>query len=529
MLKDSYSFSEFGFSSQLIRDLVDEKKKVEPFINSFFSEEVIAEQVKNKTFTATQRKTLVDSLISQNRDLKLSSATKSNIEKLLSEDAYTITTGHQLNLITGPLYSIYKILQVIAWADKLNQSGSTNKFIPVFWMASEDHDFEEINHINLFGSKIEWNKKGQEDFIAGKIELNDFTEFKDNVLAKFSDEKLRSKVEELLNHYNSKNLASSTRSLLNEMFGGYGLVIIDGDDVELKKQFKPIIESEIKTQVVYNSVSKTNEQLEVQGYHNQVFLRESNLFYIENSTTRQRIVKVENGFEINNQIFNETELLKLVDEFPERFSPNALMRPLYQETVLPNICYVGGGGEIAYWLQLKDLFENSNLEFPILRVRDSFLLLSDKHKSSIDEVGFSILELKQHIDDLSKEYVKLNAGSDVSITEELEFFNQLKNGLTQKVESKDLSVQRFIEGEMVRMQSQLEKIEKKLIQSEKKSQESNLKKISRIKRVIYPNDGFQERYENILQYISNDNFIQEIKKEVEQSMTIQPQIKIINI
>ena len=529
MQKKSYSFSEFGFSSQIIRDLVTNNTNINPFIDSFFSLAAFENQIKTKQFSDENRLILNAALLNQNKSIALTALSENNIELLKNKNTFTITTGHQLNFLTGPLYSIYKIIQVIIWTEKLNKTYPKQKFIPTFWMASEDHDFEEINHINLFNSKFEIEAENQSNFIAGKIKSTNFDAIETELLAKFSDEALKSKIKNFLSYYKDENLAHATRGLLNELFGAYGLVIIDGDDKNLKQLFSPVIKRELEESVTFKNVTQSNLELDKAGYHSQVFLRDCNLFYIEHETTRYRIIKTDNGFEINGNQFLNSELMDLANEFPERFSPNALMRPLYQETILPNLVYFGGGGEIAYWLQLKSLFNDLAIPFPLLRVRDSYVLLSENQIDLIDELAYSVLDLKQNIDDLTKAYVKEHSTSDISMNEEMQLFTQLKDKLTLKVESKDIGIQRFIEGELVKIENQLDKIEKKLIQNEKKSLEKSIKQIQRLKDKIYPKNGFQERFENFLHYVNNDKFIGDLKVIAEENLTEDPKVQTILI
>ena len=529
MQTNSYNFSEFGFSSQIIRDLVSNASKTQPFINTFFSVKGFESQIENKEFSNENRIILRTALNEQNSQIKLTDQSQRNIDLLKAKNTFTITTGHQLNFLTGPLYSIYKIIQVITWAERLNEIYPSNKFIPTFWMASEDHDFEEINHINLFNSKFEIEAENQSNFITGKITPTNFDAIEAELLSKFSDEELKTKVKHFLSFYKGENLANATRSLLNELFGEFGLVIIDGDDAQLKELFLPTIKRELEESVTFENVMNSNKELDQAGYHNQVFLRECNLFYIENETTRHRIIKTDEGFEINNKLFTKSELVAIANEFPKRFSPNALMRPVYQETILPNLVYFGGGGEIAYWLQLKSLFNDLSIPFPLLRVRDSYVLLSEKQIETLDELTYSVLDLKQNVDDLTKAYVKENSTSDISMSDEIGLFNEIRNKLTLKVETKDIGIQRFIEGELVKIESQLDKIEKKLIQNEKKNLEKSIKQIQRLKDKIYPKNGFQERFENFLQYVTNENFIRDLKVVTENNLAETAQIQIIKI
>ncbi len=529
MFKHQYTFKEFNFSSQLIKDLVSNKQTIKPFVNRFFTTDAFKAQIQQKQFNAEQRKILVDALKQQNQNIELSELSINNINLLQQDHTYTITTGHQLNLLTGPLYSIYKILQVVIWSEKLNRIYKNNHFVPVFWMATEDHDFEEINHINLFNQTIKWEKKNQLNYIAGAIKTDDnFNhQFKTKILDLFNDEQLKKKVETFLSLYNNSNLANTTRRLINELFGELGLIIIDGNDPQLKQQFSPVIERELNENMTYKTVNTTNQKLSQAGYHNQVFLRECNLFYIKENTTRYRIIKTENGYEINGESFTTESLIKESESHPERFSPNALLRPVYQELVLPNLVYFGGGGEMAYWLQLKNLFDELKLTYPLLRVRDSYVLLNQKQINQMDKLNLSILDLKQPFDDLIKQYIKTK--NDINFEKENLLLSELKTTLHNKTNKKNVGLTRFIESELTKMNNQLNKIEKKILQSEKKQQEQLVNQIKRLKEKIYPQNSFQERYENFLQYIHQPDFIKFLKKEIEKNVKETPFVNVVHI
>jgi len=524
-----YNFSEFGFSSKIIQDLTQNNSKTKPFIDSFFSLDNCVAQIKSKAFSLQDRQLLVNTLQAQNKTIVTSELTNSNISSLLSEQTYTITTGHQLNFMTGPLYSLYKILQVIVWSEKLKKHSPHYNFVPVFWMATEDHDFEEINHVHLFGSKITLENASQDHFIAGEITASNFVSIKDTLLNKFSDPILKLKIEKYLSFYKNNTLAKASKLLINELFGEYGLVIIDGNDKNLKHSFSQVVKKELKNAITHQIISNTNETLEASGYHQQVYLRECNLFYIENNTIRHRIIKTKTGFEINDKPYTLDELLNLLELYPERFSPNALLRPVYQELVLPNLMYLGGGGEIAYWLQLKDLFKTLKITYPIVKVRDSYILINSKTQSLLEKFKLSPLDLKTDFDVLTKEFVKNNASDTLDLTSAYSIFNKLKSELELKTVDSDIGISRFINGELVKMKSQIEKIEKKLIQFEKKKNEKSLKQLQKLKQTIYPENGFQERFENLLQYVSIPNFTTLLKNEINTNLTETSSISSISL
>ncbi len=530
MEKVQYSFDELSLSSTLIRSLINEKQEVSDFSHRFFSEQSIISQTRLKSFSTANRSILNHVLKAQNQKLALSSKTTANIDKLLESNTFTITTGHQLNMATGPLYTLYKILEVINWCEKMNESQNENNFVPVFWMATEDHDFDEINHIHLFGQKIDWQHQDVENSVVGRISTSPTNSFIKTILEKFNDENMKAKVHEFLQAYeHGKSLSEANRELINSLFGSYGLVILDGDDRALKELFVPIIKEEIENSVTFNSVSKTNQSLEAGGFHQQVYVRQSNLFYIEPSGERVRIERTDQGFLMKEKMLTAADLLALLAENPERFSPNALMRPLYQETVLPNVAYIGGGGEIAYWLQLRSTFEKFNTIFPLLKVRESILLIDDRMKGQMTEFGYSVTDLKMAPEALMKDYVTKNQTVELSLTDQKTNLDKIKGEVVEKALAVDKNATAFIEAEFQRMQNQFEKMEKKFIASEKKNQEKSLKQLQRLQNRLYPNGGFQERYDNYLSYIHLEGFIDRLKSQLKQRMTAKAAIQVIEV
>lgn len=530
MNKSLYSFDEFNSSSLLIRSLLNESEKVAPFIEQFFSEEHLLERGKNKVFSDSKRTSLVQVLKTQNSDIKLSDISANNINKLNDKKTVCITTGHQLNMATGPLYTLYKIIEVINWCEKLNEKQAENHFVPIFWMATEDHDFEEINHVNLFGSKIEWQHKSVDNSVVGRIEMNEVDEFIDHITDKFRDLDLKEVVSEFLKVYKTNaTLASANRQMVNQLFGKYGLVIIDGDDKILKQSFKEIAKAEIEKNMTFSNVSDTNTELEGLEFHQQVYVRESNLFYIEPNGERVRIEKNGLEFLIKQQTYNVNQLQELLEKYPHRFSPNALLRPAYQESILPNIAYVGGGGEIAYWLQLKSTFKYLNIDFPLLKVRESVLLIDDRMTELMEKTGYSILDLKDNIDAILKDYVTKNQTVELSLQQQKKSLGDIKTTVLEKALAIDKNATAFIEAEFQRMENQLDKMEKKFIASEKKNQEKAIKQIEGLQNKLYPDGGFQERYYNYLGYIQVPDFIELLKTELKQRMTAKAAIQILNI
>ena len=238
-------YKDIKYFSKLVLDLIDEDEKLVPFINNFATLDNFQSQILEKRSHHLDRSLLVKVLKEQNDFLSLSEFSKENIDLLKSDSTFSVTTGHQLCMFTGPLYFIYKIISTINLCEQLKEKYPTNNFIPVFWMASEDHDFNEVNHFYLYGKRIEWDTK--QNGAVGRMNLDGFESIISNLKSVLGFHK---NTDRLINIFKQSylvhnNLADATRYLVNELFGKYGLVIIDGDNKELKQRFIPQIRKDI--------------------------------------------------------------------------------------------------------------------------------------------------------------------------------------------------------------------------------------------------------------------------------------------
>ena len=251
------SYQETNKFSKLALDYLSEDEKLKPFINHFPTLENFEKQITEKKNNPVNREVLVEVLSQQNNIISLSAKSQKNIESLLNKNTFTVTSGHQLCLFTGPLYFMYKVISTINLAESLQAQYPKNDFVPVFWMATEDHDFQEVNHINLFGNKIEWDSK--QSGAVGRMSLGGFgsvlTELKLVLGTSENAKKLISIFEKA--YLKHDNLADATRYLVNELFGEYGLVILDGNDKKLKQQFIPTIKKDVLAQ----GFEKKNKQM----------------------------------------------------------------------------------------------------------------------------------------------------------------------------------------------------------------------------------------------------------------------------
>ena len=369
---------------ELIEKFILNDNKASQYVNSFFSEKNILNHSKKKLdqFTDYQRKVLIEELTIQYSKVKTSKQTLNNIKLLSNPKTLSVTTGHQLNIFSGPLMIIYKIAQVISITKHLNINIKGFNYVPIFWIASEDHDFEEISEVNLKEKKIKWNINSK-NMPVGEIEVNNFNEVVSEYKNSIIDFEFKGKLEILIDEAYKKGdtLSTATINFINSLFAKHGLIIIDSN----KKVFKKSFVDNFKNEILYSrcEVDSSSQILKIKkdinSFKPQVNSSDVNFFKIT-SSGRKRIRKKDKLFTVDDENeYTSGDLINQIETNPELFSPNVLMRPLYQEKILPNVCYLGGQNELKYWMQLKLYFENSNVQFPILKLRASSLLLIKKY------------------------------------------------------------------------------------------------------------------------------------------------------
>ncbi|WP_417885621.1 bacillithiol biosynthesis cysteine-adding enzyme BshC [Zunongwangia sp.] len=507
MPTDCISYSETNYFSNLILDYLDQKEELASFYNRFPEIDNFKDQIneKEKNFSVESRKVLVESLHKQYNGFEVSEATLANIESLSKSTTFTITTGHQLNLFTGPLYFLYKIISVINLTKLLKKEYPSHDFVPVYWMATEDHDFDEINYFNLNGKKFQWNssEKGASIDAVGYLS----TAGLDEVFKLFSAEigggsaadKLKSLFQEA--YLAHENLTDATRYLANELFKEYGLVIIGAQQPELKKMFIPYVENELVKQHSYKHTEKKTEELANLGYNVQVNPREINLFYLNNGY-RERIIKRDGKFYVHEKKieWSKEDILSELHENPQHFSSNVMMRPLYQEVILPNLCYIGGGGELAYWLELKDYFEAENVPFPILLLRNSALLQSEKQQEKRTKLDISNKELFLQQHELINRKVRKISNIDIDFSPQKEHLVKQFQEMYDLAEKTDKSFLGAVKAQEVKQLKGLQNLEKRLLKAQKRKLKEEVSRIAELQNQLFPNQSLQERQTNFSEW-----------------------------
>ncbi|HYK77208.1 MAG TPA: bacillithiol biosynthesis cysteine-adding enzyme BshC, partial [Daejeonella sp.] len=420
-----------------------------------------------------------------------------HIELLGLENSFTITTGHQLNIFTGPLYFIFKIVTAINLAGELKSHFPDKNFIPVYWMASEDHDFEEINHTYIGDKKITWQHQAQG--ATGRLSVQDMAqairEYTGRLGISLHAPSLAKMIETAYSGH--KNLAEATRYLVNALFEEYGLIVLDADHPELKKQFTPIITEDILHQNSYKAINSTMEELAKIGIESQVNPREINFFYLQDGL-RERLVFENNRYQVLNSdiSFSAAELQEKINQHPECFSPNVVMRPIYQEVILPNIAYVGGGAEIVYWLQLKQNFDQYGVDFPILILRNSAMFISNKSETALNRLRFSLTDIFKDAENLKKQWILNHSEHTLNLADEWQELTCIFEKIKLRAHKIDPTLTASTLAVKTRLEKAIHNLEKKLIKAEKRNHADSLSKIDTLKYKLFPMNGLQERSEN---------------------------------
>ena len=495
-----------GHLPDITYDYVQYKQPKKFYGRSFKIENFKNQIIDKSNFCDKKRKILVEVLKDQNKNYHHVNA-YNDIDLLLKKNSYTITTGHQLSLFTGPLFFIYKIIQVIKICDQLKNNYANYNFIPIFWMASEDHDFEEIKSFNLYEKTFSYDYNYKK-YCTGKIKTLQMSSMHEELKIFFEGKPNQKALLDLFNksYKKEKNLSCATRSLVYQLFKDYNIIVLDPDDHRLKVYFKELALDELKNfsshKIVNNTIKKIKNSYD-KKIKIQVNPRILNLFYITKSE-RYRIEYKDGEYTLigKNKTFKKDEFINHIESNPDCISPNVILRPLYQESILPNLAYVGGGSEISYWLELKDLFNFYKLPFPILAVRKSLLLISKRDFEKIDGLNLKIQDFFLKKDQIVKKFLKSKDDYNFSLKNLSDSYSKNIDELKNEISAIDNSLVPSFDALITRHKKEFNSLEKKVIKTIKLKNSQKLKSIDRIYERIYPNSSPQERFLNFSHFYS---------------------------
>lgn len=480
-LKELLALNDGGVMDKLLLDYLSLDHKLRPYYVHEPSLEGVLNAVDQKKFSSDQRNLLAKSVIKQYEQVDIPAP--ESVQHLLRENTFTITTGHQLCLFGGPLYLIYKICSCIKTAQQLNQKQDKSHFVPVFWLASEDHDVEEISSFKIFQHSLRWNT--EQKGAVGRFHLHDLQELLQEIQQIIGQGIDAQKFYQLINqaYKSNRTLAQATRVFLHELFSQTDLLILDGDDAALKSSIVDLFCKDIQHDISDQLMKEACTRFEELGYEPQIKSRGVHFFHITESGYRERVIKQADGsylFEQSQLVFNQEALIAYFKTYPERCSPNVVMRPLYQEFILPNVAVICGPSEIRYWLQLKSLMDKFSIAFPVVLLRDIFLLLSPVDVLKWEGMGFSSKELFQEETSLIQQFISKQHTLD--LLSEKKQLDQVFSLIHQKLLSLDSGLESYAQSQKKSLAQWIDTSEKKMQQITKRKHQQELDFIHKIKQ-----------------------------------------------
>lgn len=478
---------------------INEVPALRPFFKYPVTLDAFRQIIEDKKQDKTNRPALVQVLKKQHSGLPPAPAVQKNIESLASENTFTVVTAHQPSLFTGPLYYIFKIVSAINLAKQLCEAYPSCHFVPVFISSGEDHDFAEVNHLHLFNKTITWEsgETGPVGWMKTASLQPVLAELKDILGDSEEARHIFSIIERA--HTQNERYESAAFSQAHELFKEDGLVVLNTNDAQLKRLFIPIIEEEIFDQPSHSLVNHTIGRLAEAGFPSQATPRDINFFYL-GEQLRERIVEENGTFKVLNTdlIFTPEEMKAEIENHPERFSPNVIMRPLFQELILPNLAYIGGGGEIAYWLERMEQFAHFGLNFPMLVRRNSAMWIDGGSARRMEKLKLSIDDLWDDTEVLIKNYLRKNAEAEFQLADEKAAFEPIFKKIAKKTEAVDPTLVKTVWAEHAKLLNSLGQLETRLVRAEKQKHDTAIQQIRSLKEKLFPGNGLQERYDNFL-------------------------------
>ena len=474
------------------------------------------------------REELVEILTGQNERFGAGDATHRNIQRLLDPTSVAVVTGQQLGLFTGPLYTILKAVTTIQLARRI-ESDTGRPAIPVFWLEGEDHDFAEVASTSLFqGNRLltlsydgAQNHPDTYPYPVGRLEFSEsIISVIDRLEEALPPTDFRGDVLEAVREAYKPGITflDAFVRLMGRFFEGEGLVFATGDDPRIKRIAIPLFRKELKEhKQSAKMLGETSRKLE-DSYHSQVRSEPVNLFLIIDNG-RRSLQADGDGFTLKGTDLRYTldDLLTLLDEKPETFSPNVVFRPLVQDTILPTAAYVAGPSEVAYFAQFRPLYEWAGIPMPIIYPRASVTLVEPKIKKVLQYFGSSITVFEQQLEQLFREMVL-----ERMIIDPIETFDRASlhlqdavDSVKSTIENIDPSLGKATEATRVALLSEWTKLKERTIKAEKRKQNHMRERLSKAQSNLYPNNSLQERIISPL-YFFNKYGIDLVKRFTEE-------------
>lgn len=527
------NFSDIPGHQNLFLDYLYEFENVAGFYaNDFRNKENYLKIFKSVTDNRRNLSPEISELLTrQYSQLNPSSLTQQNIKKLSDKKTLAIVTGQQLGIVGGPLYTFYKIITAIKLSRFLTERYDDYNFVPVFWLEADDHDFNEVRSVKIIDEgnsliNIGYKEEIEEDDLKQSVGLinldSSINDFFDKLNNSLKETEFKPVIFDRLKDFykEGKSFKEAFRDLVFNYFDEYGLLIFDPQDDEVKKLLKPIFKKEITDFRIHTEqlvqVSATLEEL----YHAQVKVKPVNLF-LRVDEGRYSIEPVENEYRLRRKrkSFTQEQLLELVENEPDKFSPNVLLRPICQDFLFPTAFYIAGPSEISYFAQIKPLYELYNIVQPIIYPRSSATILENSIANSLEKYSVEIDDIFIDVESIKKKIVNTVEESSVDemfagIANQIEAtFDQLKENLLDLDKTIADSSNRYRD----KILSTIAELKSKAEKAQLKKYEVTLRQIDRAAVHLFPNSNLQEREINFLYFANKygEEFLRKVFDELQ--------------
>lgn len=522
------SYAETGYFSTIVSAYISGDERLKPFYRFPVSTDGLAQAIAERKKFPVDRKLLVSVLREQYRSMPVNEAVEKSIDALLNERTFTICTAHQPAIFTGSLFFIYKIVHAIRLAAELSKQHPENQFVPVFYMGSEDADLDELGHVFLNGEKLSWETSQQG--AIGRMSTKGLERIIDRLEGEVGVYPFGARLITMLRecYLESADVQTATLKIVHRLFGEYGLVVLIPDHPALKARVAAAFETELTEQRSSKIVRVTIDALQ-QNFKVQASPRDINLFYLRDNIRNRIEARNDRWWVLDTDIsFSPEEILKELRDHPERFSPNVILRGILQETLLPDVAFIGGGGELAYWLELKTLFERYGVFYPVLIVRNSFLVVDKLARQRIEKLRLSVTDTFRSASVLLNEIVARDSGRQLSLGKEIDEITAQYDQARSVAGAVDPTLKQHVEALHMRAVKGLEALQKKMLRAEKRKFSDDARHVTSIRKQLFPNDGLQERVENFIPFYARwgEEFLKTILKY---SQTTEQRFRILNI
>lgn len=487
----------------LDRAIVRRDDQLRPFLPPALDARSLKDQILAKDAHYRERSRLAALLQRQYEGIPLNPKLASNLHGLMHGDALCVVTAHQPLLFGGKGYFLYKALTAIRLAQWATGTGG-RLVVPVFVLGSEDHDFEEVRYAQCFNERLTW--ESATGGAIGRMSQGNIPDLMDRLgelLQGLPDQEAVMRLVRA-SHLPGESMGRAMFRFLHELLGSYGLVVCDPDDRVAKGCMIPVFEREVRERLARTRVDPVLEKMQRAGIAPQASGRDINLFYLGEGFRMRIEAATEGRFHTPDAPYSWTEegLIREIHEAPERFSPNVLLRPVYQQTLLPAIIFTGGGGELAYWMELGELFQAIALPYPLLARRDSVWLLDETTQHRLEKLGLDMQDMMQDQEQVIRRYVRENDQTRVDLSAEREALRELLAPLRPLCERIEPTLIRSLEAAETTMQKQLEMMETKMVRGLKHRHEQEVQQIRNLYQKLFPGGVIQERYDNFLPWLA---------------------------